>query len=109
MDDYLLDRETLGEFIDALIKKKPLAVNNPEELNTLRERSMKELDDRIGTAVFGVLDEEQLRQMNVLLDNKDETPEAFTKFFQDNNVDIEGVVDGALKAYEQEFLGGING
>ena len=58
MDNLLIDRETLGRFVDELIKKKPLAVGNPEELNALREESIKALDDRIAMAIFGGLNED---------------------------------------------------
>ena len=53
MDDYLIGRETLGRFIDELFKKKPLQVDNPEELNKLREAKMREVDDDITEALFG--------------------------------------------------------
>ena len=106
MDNYLLDRETLGKFVDELMKQKTLDVNSPEELDALREKSMQELDDKVSAAVFGRLDSEQLKQINVLLDQEETSSEEFQKFFEDNNVDIEKIMEETFLAYAKEFLGG---
>lgn len=108
MDNYLLDRETLGKFVDDLMKRKPMDVSSPEELDALRERSMQELDDKISVAVFGSLNDEQLAQINVLLDQDEQSPEVFQKFFEDNNVDVEKIMEETFLAYAKEFLGGEN-
>ena len=55
MDNYLINRETLGQFADELIKRKPLPVNSPEDLAELREDIIKTLNERISLAVFGGL------------------------------------------------------
>lgn len=107
-DNYLVDRETLGGFVDELIKQKPLAVNNPEELNQLRESAIKSLDDRIATAVFGQFTEEQNDAYHQLLNRTEATEEDFQKFFDENGINVEKTIADTAEAFGTEFLGGQN-
>ena len=43
MDNYLVDRETLGQFVDELMKQKPLSADSADELKTLRENTIAAL------------------------------------------------------------------
>ena len=79
MENTLIDREMLGQFIDELIKKKPLQVNSTEELNKMREDSIKTLDDKIGMAIFGKLTNEQNAELNQLLDDDNDSAETDRK------------------------------
>jgi hypothetical protein len=106
MDNYLLDYETLGGFVDSLMKAKPVPAQTPEELNTLRENNIKRLDDKITQAVFGSLNDSQLKELNVLLDQDDGTPEVYEKFFQDAGINIQRTIAGVMQSYKEEFLGG---
>ena len=108
MDNLLIDRETLGRFVDELIKKKPLAVNNPEELNSLREKSINELDDRIALAIFGNLNDQQNAELNQLLDRPDTSETEFQQFFEKNNLNVEEAVTNTVRMFGREFLGGEN-
>ena len=105
MDDYLLDRDALGRFVDELMKQKPLDVESPEELNRIREAKMAELDQRVGDAIFGSLSDEQLDQINKLMD-ADVDSDAYQKFFEDNNVDISKIMEETFRSFGNEFLGG---
>lgn len=108
MDNYLIDRETLGKFVDELIKKKALPVNNPEELNVLREKSINDLDERIGVAIFSKLSKAQYDELNQLLDNEQSTEETFEAFFNRANINIENTITETVQAFGAEFLGGQN-
>lgn len=108
MDNYLIDRETLGQFVDELMKQKPLPVNTPEELNSFREQNIKTLDDKIGLAIFGKLNKSQLEEFNQILDSGDESPEVFQNFFQSANINLEDTISDAMKNFSTEFLGGKN-
>lgn len=108
MDNYLIDRETLGQFVDELMKKKPLPANTPEELNTLREESIKTLDDQIGTAIFGSLTKSQLAEFNQILDQGEESPEVFQNFFQTAGIDLEKIITDTMQNFAAGFLGGQN-
>lgn len=108
MDNYLIDRETLGKFVDELIKRKALPVNTPEELNNLREESIKSLDDKIGLAVFGSLTEEQNTEFNQLLDRGNVEESDFENFFNRIGLDVEQKITDAMNAFGAEFLGGQN-
>ena len=105
MDNYLIDRETLGGFIDELIKKKPLPVNAAEELTNYREEQIKALDDRIYQAVFGNLTDAQTQELNVLLDNNDTSPEAFNDYFNRIGINVEETIKNTMNAFGEEFLG----
>ena len=108
MKNYLTDRETLGKFIDELFKRKPLPVDSPEELNTLREENIKAIDNRIGMEVFGSLTKEQDAELNRLLDDENTPPEVFEDFFQKSGVDVEQKMIKAMEDFTMEFLGGKN-
>lgn len=106
MDNYLIDRETLGKFVDELIKKKALPVNTPEELNNLREESIKSLDDKIGLAIFGSLTDEQNTEFNQLLDRADAEESDFENFFNKIGLDVEQKVTDTMNSFGEEFLAG---
>ena len=108
MEDLLLDRETLGKFVDELIKQKALPVDNTEELNKMREDSIKSLDDKIGMAIFGRLNEEQNEEINQLLDQNEEDPDVFRRFFESAGIDTEKVIKDTMQEFGNEFLGGQN-
>lgn len=108
MDNYLIDRETLGQFIDGLIKKKALDVSSADELNQLREAKIRELDDRIGMAIFGSFTKAQNDEFNQLLD-QDATTEKYDEFFTKHNINEEKIMTETMQKFAEEFLGGQNG
>lgn len=108
MDNYLIDRETLGRFVDELIKKKALTVHTTEELDALREQSIRALDDKISLAIFGNLTPGQHEELNQLLDRPDTSESEFQQFFERNNLNIEGTITDTVRAFSREFLGGQN-
>lgn len=109
MDNYLIDRQVLEQFVDGLMRKKPLAANSPEEINALRERSVKSLDDKIGLAIFSKLDRNQLQEFNQILDRDDADSEVFQNFFQSRGINLEKAITETMKEFSIEFLGGQNG
>jgi len=104
MDNLLIDRETLGKFVDELIKQKPLAVDNAEQLNSLREEAIKNLDDKIGMAVFSQLNEEQNKEINQLFDRGEESEEVFKNFFDRAGINLETTIARAIREFSDEFL-----
>ena len=108
MDNYLVDRETLAQFIDELIKQKPLPANSADELNSVREKAIKDLDYQIGTAIFGGLSSEKLAEINHLLDNDEENPEVFQNFFASSGIDLQQTISDTMTAFGKQFLGGEN-
>ena len=107
-DNYLIDRETLGKFVDELIKQKPLAVDNTEELNKLREQAIESLDQHIATAIFGQFTEEQNEAYHQLLNRPDATEDDFQAFFAENGIDVDEAISNGAKTFGAEFLGGQN-
>ena len=109
MEEYLLDRETLGKFIDELMKKRTLPVNTPEELTSYREEQMHSLDDRISQAIFGDLTEDQADALGTLLDQEKENPDVFRNFFESQGINVEQIITDTAEAFGKEFLtGGAN-
>ncbi|MBQ3293123.1 hypothetical protein IJG93_02355 [Candidatus Saccharibacteria bacterium] len=106
MDNYLIDRETLGQFVDELIKRKALPVDDTAELEALREKEMKALDDKIINDIFGRLNDEQVDELNQLLDKGEESPEAFEQLFKNANIDVEQVIEQTMQDFAADFLGG---
>jgi len=108
MDNLLIDRETLGQFIDELIKKKPLPVNTAEELAAYREQQIEALDARVAKAFLGDLTDEQYAELDHLLDDPATEPQAFEDFYQNAGIDVQAKVADELKAFADEYLGGQN-
>lgn len=108
MDNFLIERETLEKFVDELMRQKPLDVQTPEELNEMREAKIKELDDRVGEAVFGRLSKEQLAELNAMMNDAEMPAERFAEFFAKNNVDIENIMNETFQKFGEEMIGGKN-
>ena len=108
MDNYLIDREVLEEFIDELIKQKPLPAENAEELNTLKEKSITALDDKISDAIFGSLSSAQLSEFNQLLDSDEDSPEIYQDFFEKAGINLKSIMTNTMEEFSKEFLGGKN-
>ena len=109
MDNLLMDRKTLGKFVDSLIKKKPLPANSPEELNVLREKAIEELDNKITIAIFSKFTKEQNEELNQLLDRPDTSEDEFRHFFDRSGINFEDVITNTIRNFGREFLlGGSN-
>ena len=106
MDNYLIDRETLGKFVDELIKNKALPVVTAEGLNDLREKAIQDLDDQIADAVFGKFTEEQNTEFNRLLDDDNTSEADYEKFFKSVDFDLNETISDAMKQFAIEFLKG---
>ena len=108
MDNYLIDREILSSLVDELIKKKPLTVNDTEELNKLRESAISSLDDKIGTAIFSQFTREQNEEYHRLIDREDASEQDFADFFSNAGIDLEQTITDTMQEFAKEFLGGDN-
>lgn len=108
MDGYLIDRQTLEQFIDELIKRKPLAVGSAEELNAFREDNIRQLDNEIAAAIFGRLSQEQLAEMEHAIDTGEDTPEFFQDKFAEYGIDLEKTIADAAEDFGKRFLGATN-
>ncbi len=107
MENYLIERDALGKVVDDLIAEKFPDRPSPE-LETLREDSIKKLDDKIGRAIFGRLNKEQLAKINEMFDEDVDDPAAFDAFFKEAGVDLNKVISDTIIEFGQEFLGGEN-
>ncbi len=105
MDNYLIDRETLGGFIDELIKKKPFPVNTAEELTNYREGQIKALNDRIGLAIFGRLTKSQNQEINDLIDRGEINSDTLEAFFKRHKIDVDGILKETMENFGKELLG----
>lgn len=104
MDNYLIDRETLEQFVDNLMAEK---FEGGEGSAELREQKIRELDDKIGAGIFEDLDEEQLDKVNELLD-RGGSEEEFSRFFESEGIDLEEKIKNIMTDFKMEFLGGDN-
>ena len=106
MEDYLFDRETLGQFIDELIKKRPIPVEKAEELNGYREEQMRALDDYMSQALMSSLTRDQANELDNLLNQEKENPDVFRDFFKNQGIDVERVLSNAAESFSKQYLGG---
>lgn len=108
MDNYLIDQQILEQFVDELMRKKPLPLASTEQIKNFREELIGSLDKEIGLAIFSKLDDAQLAEFNQLLDSND-SPETFKKFFGDSSVDLQETISETLTTFGKRFLGEENG
>ena len=108
MNEYLIDREALGRFVDEIIKKKPLPVNSADELPAYREKLIKALDDKICAAIFGNLSTKRLGELNEMLDRNENNPDVFKDFFTQSGINLEETIADTMIAFGKEYLGGQN-
>ena len=111
MHEYLIDRETLGQFVDALIKQKypeQPAGEQAEAFEKYREQLIEVLDNRIAANVFGGLSYDAHNELDQLLDDPNTSPETFRAFFEKYNLSPEDIIKTTLEDYKTEFLGGQN-
>ena len=108
MDEYLVDRAELEQFVDELFKRRPLPASSDEELYSLRENSIKQLNDEINLAIFGNFSPDQLEDIERTIDSGNDTPEYFQSLFTKHNIDLEKTISDAAEAFGKRFLGVAN-
>ena len=108
MQETLIDRETLGQFVDEIIKQKYPTGQPAEEIAKFREQAIAVLDDRIGTALFGNLSLVAHDEIDELLKNPATPPEAFQAFFEKYHLDPTKIITDQMAQFKDEILGGEN-
>lgn len=106
MEDYLFDRETLGQFVDELMNKRTIPVESADELGSFRESQIKALDNRITQDLFGGLTEAQATELDQLLGDENQSPDVFQRFFEDHNINVNDIIANSVQAFSAEFLAG---
>ena len=106
MEEYILDRDTLGKVVDELIKKHPLSVDKAEELPKYKEEQMRALDNHVAKTLIGSLNQEQAASLSELLDQETENPDVFRSFFDNQGIDVEQIILKAFNSFEKEYLMG---
>ena len=107
-DNYFIGEDVLGEIVDEIIKNTTLSADSAEELNNIRKTAIKDLDNRIATAVFGRLTDEQAQEYHQLLDRDDATEQDFADFFEKHQIDVQQIMTDEMEAFAKEFIGGQN-
>lgn len=106
-EDYLINKETLSRFIDELIRRHPIPIDNAEKLKEFRDEQMRALDDHIINTLFGNLDDAQLNSLDQLLNQEFENPDVFRKFFLDNNINVEQIIIDSVKSFNELYAKGV--
>ena len=107
MDNYLIDRETLGKFVDELMAKKALPERDAADAEKYREEKIAELDRRISFAIVDALNDEQLVEFNNIMD-RDDSPESYRVFFEKAGINVEDKIAEGMRSFGEDFLGGRN-
>ena len=107
MDNYLIEHKTLSELVDALLSKK-YPGQSIENLGDIREKSIKDLDDKISSDLFGKLNQSQLAELDKLLDSENSDPQVFQNYFKNAGIDLEQQISKSMQDFSAEFLGGKN-
>ena len=104
VENTLVNRQDLAHFVDELIKKKSLPAMPAEELNDLRARTIDTLDDHIGLAIFGQLDDAEDAELNRMLDDDSATERDYDDFFTSAGINISQTVQDTMTAFATAFL-----
>lgn len=105
MKEYLIDYEELAKLVDNLIAQK--YPGEPAEAHQdLRRKSIEELDEAIGTAIFSSLSQPELDRLNQLLDQESATEKDYDDFLKETKLDFAKITEKAAKEYAEEFLAG---
>lgn len=105
MDNYLVDRETLGKLVDILLSRR-YPDRPANTLGEIRERGISRLDDKISKDLFGILTKSQLDELNNLLDDQNADPTVFEKYFKNIGINLTQQVNRSMQSFAIEFLGG---
>lgn len=111
MDGYFIDRDTLSDAVDKIVKagiEKNLgafAGKNEDEMLALKEEAMRKLDDKICHAVFATLNGEQLDEIEEIMNNRDDVEGVYDEFFDKNNIDLGNIINVEVLNFSKEFLG----
>ena len=106
MHETLIDRETLGQFVDEIIKQKYPTGQPAEALAKFREPAIAVLDDRIGTALFGNLSLAAHDEIDELLKDPNTPPETFQAFFDKYHINPTQIITDQFAQFKNEILGG---
>ena len=111
MHEYLIDRETLGQFVDSLIAQKypgrpadDLTSSETADLAKLRDDALNRLNARIGENLFGALSITAHDEIDSLLANPDTPPDEFRAFFEKYHIDVEEILKRTFADFQAEFM-----
>jgi len=104
--EFLIGSENLAALVDALIsaKYKALPPFDTGDLAIIREQACKDLDDKVGFAIFSRFTESQNDAFHALLDRDDATEQDFERFFNEIGLNLEQVMQDAMISFSKEFL-----
>lgn len=108
MNNYLIDEEILEKIVEQIIAESKIE-KSADELASFKKEKMEELDDKIGMAVLGELNQQQLKEFDELLDGEDDSEEIFKEFFMTAGVDVEEKAKEVIMIFKEEFLKEVNG
>lgn len=108
MNNYLIDEEILEKIVEQIIAESKIE-KSADELASFKKEKMEELDDKIGIAVLGELNQQQLKEFDELLDGEDDSEEIFKDFFMTAGVDVEEKAKEVIMIFKEEFLKEVNG
>ena len=107
MQQYFIERDTLEKFVNPMIAEK-YPDGTPENIDTIRDTAVEQLDDKILEALFGKLTKSQVAEVNIMFDQEEDNPDAFRDFFKKVGIDVEAEITEAVKQFGLEFIGGQN-
>ena len=107
MENNLNDRETLGQFVDALLAQKYPGQPAKSFANE-REAVIKGLDDEIASAVFGGFTPEQLNEIGYLMNNPQTSETELSDYFKNAGINLDQKIAEAMRSFSVRFLGGNN-
>lgn len=94
MNTYLVDEAVLSDFVESLSPGLPADA---------KKAMMDKLDHQILKSILGALTPEQGGELDKLLKENPDDPDAFEGFFTERNLSLEKIVTNAMVEFKNDF------
>ena len=103
-DNFINDRETLAQFVDALLQQSPRKLLTPSEQIAHRQQLMHQLDEHLVQSLFARLPDAELAEAERLVADPSTPPSAYDALFQRAGIDLEKTYSAAAKKFAADYL-----
>ncbi|MDO5452023.1 MAG: hypothetical protein Q4F56_02955 [Candidatus Saccharibacteria bacterium] len=103
-DDYFIEYNTLANVIDSLVKQKYHDMPTPENIEAIREESIKSLDNQISKAFFDNLTDAQAAELRQML-SRNASQEECQKYLQGLDINMSEIIAKTIQDFGINFIG----
>lgn len=102
-NQYLTDREALGQYVDDLIRIKNSPHVKGDNITVVKQALLEEVSDAINSKLISMLSDDEVKQLNEMLD-KEASDEQVSLFFTGKIKNLQQVVTDVLVEFKKGYL-----